>query len=152
MCRKKLSLLTLMVVWLSQLGCAYSNDRAVDGLILGGTGGALVGQAIGRNTEATIIGATVGGLLGLIVGSDIESHSYGPTPHYSNNRHHRIKKKHYSFNNYGQRCRETVTVIHRGNHNKRVVSTNCWKGRTPSHRSNKHYRYKRKHHNDRYDY
>ena len=36
--------------------------------MLGGAGGALVGQAIGGNTKSTVIGAASGALLGAVVG------------------------------------------------------------------------------------
>lgn len=48
----------------------YANQRGVDGLIIGGGAGAIVGQAIGRNAESTILGATVGGILGAVIASE----------------------------------------------------------------------------------
>jgi len=43
---------------------------------VGGVGGAatgaILGQAIGHNTEATLIGAAIGGLLGYIVGNEMD--------------------------------------------------------------------------------
>ncbi|MEE4137180.1 MAG: hypothetical protein V2I32_13965, partial [Desulforhopalus sp.] len=47
----------------ANIAIAEAGDRALNGLIIGGGSGALLGQGIGRNTEATIIGATVGGVL-----------------------------------------------------------------------------------------
>ena len=47
----------------------YSGN-AVDGFILGAGGGALAGQAIGRNTESTVIGGVVGGTVGYLVGNE----------------------------------------------------------------------------------
>ncbi|TIX73289.1 MAG: hypothetical protein E5V30_02250 [Mesorhizobium sp.] len=37
-----------------------SQQRATTGALVGGAGGALVGQAIGGNTKSTVIGAVVG--------------------------------------------------------------------------------------------
>jgi len=37
-------------------------------------GGALVGQAIGHNTEATLIGAAVGTMLGYMVGNEMDKY------------------------------------------------------------------------------
>jgi len=54
---------------------AQAGERAVDGLLLGAGGGALIGQAIGRNTESTLIGTAVGSMLGFIIGS--ENDRYG---------------------------------------------------------------------------
>jgi len=54
---------------------ANANDRGVNGLIIGGGAGALMGQAVGRNVESTIIGATVGGIIGAVIGAE-GSHRY----------------------------------------------------------------------------
>ena len=48
---------------------AYASDRSVNGLIIGGGAGAIMGQAIGRNVESTVLGATVGGILGAVIAS-----------------------------------------------------------------------------------
>ncbi|RUX00662.1 glycine zipper 2TM domain-containing protein [Mesorhizobium sp. B2-5-4] len=53
-------------------GCQSQTEgqqRATTGALLGGAGGALVGQAIGGNTKSTVIGAASGALLGAVVGS-----------------------------------------------------------------------------------
>src|SRR5438445_9964345 len=52
-------------------GCAQTEgqQRATTGALIGGAGGALVGQAIGGNTKSTVIGAASGALLGAVVGS-----------------------------------------------------------------------------------
>ncbi|MEQ1937955.1 YMGG-like glycine zipper-containing protein [Mesorhizobium sp. CN5-321] len=52
-------------------GCAQteSQQRAGTGALIGGAGGALVGQAIGRDTKSTVIGAASGALLGAVIGS-----------------------------------------------------------------------------------
>ncbi len=41
---------------------------------MGAAGGAIVGQAIGRNTGGTLIGAAVGGLLGYIIGNEMDKY------------------------------------------------------------------------------
>jgi hypothetical protein len=58
-------------------GCSQTpqQQRATTGAAVGGLGGALVGQAIGRNTESTLIGAGAGALLGAVVAT-----SGGPQP------------------------------------------------------------------------
>lgn len=52
-------------------GCANTEQeqRAGTGALLGAAGGALAGQAIGRNTKSTVIGAGAGALLGAAVGA-----------------------------------------------------------------------------------
>ncbi len=51
-------------------GCAQTEgqQRAGTGALIGGAGGALVGQAIGGNTKSTVIGAAGGALLGAVIG------------------------------------------------------------------------------------
>lgn len=52
-------------------GCASSEQerRAGTGALVGAAGGALVGQAVGRNTRSTLVGAGVGALAGAAVGT-----------------------------------------------------------------------------------
>lgn len=52
-------------------GCAQteSQQRATTGALVGGAGGAIVGQMIGGNTKGTVIGAASGALLGAVAGS-----------------------------------------------------------------------------------
>jgi len=38
----------------------------------GAAAGAIIGQAIGHNTEATLIGAAIGGLLGYVIGNEMD--------------------------------------------------------------------------------
>ena len=63
-------------------GNAMAGSNGIDGLLLGAGGGALVGQAIGRDTEGTLIGTAVGGMLGYIAGNERDK-GYGghyPSP------------------------------------------------------------------------
>ncbi|WP_315924407.1 YMGG-like glycine zipper-containing protein [Mesorhizobium sp. SP-1A] len=56
---------------LALAGCAQTEQqqRTGTGALIGGAGGALVGQAIGHDTKSTLIGAAAGTLLGAAVGS-----------------------------------------------------------------------------------
>ncbi len=55
--------------------CAGTDlNKGQQGAIGGAAGGALLGQAIGRNTEATLIGAAVGTMLGYIVGNEMDKY------------------------------------------------------------------------------
>jgi hypothetical protein len=58
-------------------GCSQTpqQQRATTGAALGAAGGALVGQAVGRDTKSTLIGAGAGALLGAVVAT-----SAGPQP------------------------------------------------------------------------
>ena len=50
-------------------GCfEVTGDKGVDTAILGGLGGAGVGQLLGRDTKSTLIGAGIGALGGYIIG------------------------------------------------------------------------------------
>ena len=60
------SFITLMIL----SGCAET--QAQKGALIGGAGGALVGQAIGRDTKATLIGAAVGAAGGTIIGNEMD--------------------------------------------------------------------------------
>ncbi len=147
---------------------AFGGDRAVNGLILGGGSGALIGQSIGHNSESTIIGATVGGVLGYIIGNNTHSSVHGSYNHittYSDNRYrhrqHRpriIKEKYRDHHRNGQTCRKTTTIIREHGIRKRIISTECWgndRHMRPtrhkfSHRNN-HYGYRnRGHHRNHY--
>jgi len=65
-------LMTLAITACSQTA---QQQRATGGAALGAAGGALVGQAIGGNTESTLIGAGAGALLGAVLAT-----SGGPQP------------------------------------------------------------------------
>ncbi|RWF67952.1 MAG: glycine zipper 2TM domain-containing protein [Mesorhizobium sp.] len=69
---KKAILAVLMTAALA--GCETQTEgqqRATTGALIGGAGGALVGQAIGGNTKSTVIGAASGALLGAVVGEQL---------------------------------------------------------------------------------
>lgn len=51
-------------------GCL--TNKAQQGGAGGAAAGALLGQAIGRNTEATLLGAAIGGMLGYVIGNEMD--------------------------------------------------------------------------------
>ena len=54
-------------------GCASTGtSKTTDGALIGATGGALLGQAIGHNTGSTLAGAALGGLAGAAIGNNEE--------------------------------------------------------------------------------
>ena len=69
-------ILTCMLIGLmgmTLVSCANVDmNKGQQGALGGAAGGALLGQAIGRDTEATLIGAAVGGMLGYIVGNEMD--------------------------------------------------------------------------------
>ncbi len=90
----------LMVSFTGAISAQADHNNGLNGLIIGAGGGAIAGQAIGRNTEATLIGTAVGSLLGYVIGNEIDRgagyhrqvHYGGPPPVI--HRQHRIVK-HY---------------------------------------------------------
>lgn len=62
----------LMVSLAGPLSARADHTNGINGLIFGAGGGAIAGQAIGRNTEATLIGTAVGSLLGYVIGNEID--------------------------------------------------------------------------------
>jgi len=64
----KLVYISLVVLLLNS--CAET--QAQKGALIGGASGALVGQAIGRDTKATLIGAAVGAAGGAIIGNEMD--------------------------------------------------------------------------------
>ncbi len=78
-----LSAATLLM--LSVSGCLTT--KAEKGGLGGAAAGAVAGQAIGRNTEATLLGAAIGGMLGYVVGNEMDkadrqkvAHTYETVP------------------------------------------------------------------------
>ena len=109
---------------------AQARDNGADGFFLGAGSGALIGQAIGRNTEATLIGTAVGSMLGYIVGNEMDKTAgdrrvtYGsPVRQYSRTRHveflppSRIQAKPV--------CRETQMLAEINGRAEKVYGTAC---------------------------
>jgi hypothetical protein len=67
----KTSIVAVAVAAFALAGCSQTEQqqRTTTGALVGAAGGALVGQAIGRDTKSTVIGAASGALLGAVVGS-----------------------------------------------------------------------------------
>ena len=72
---KRFAVMILLVVVLALSGCATTNsiprgDKGVWGAVGGAGAGAIIGQAVGHDTESTLIGTAAGGLLGYIFGNE----------------------------------------------------------------------------------
>ncbi|MEN8252342.1 MAG: glycine zipper domain-containing protein [Patescibacteria group bacterium] len=66
----KKNIIAVIVLFASVSGCNYAQMSGV-----GGAGaGALIGQAIGKNTEATLIGAAVGTMVGYMIGNEMDKY------------------------------------------------------------------------------
>lgn len=65
----------LLVVAILFTSCATTEtSKGQTGAVGGAAAGALLGQIIGRDTEATLLGAAIGGVLGYIVGNEMDKY------------------------------------------------------------------------------
>ena len=62
-------------------GCAGTGYNTQKGAAIGAGIGALAGQAIGHNTEATLIGTAAGTVLGALTGNAVDQNVMGPRLH-----------------------------------------------------------------------
>jgi hypothetical protein len=74
-------ILVLVVLILTTAATAQADqylkiNKGIKGLLLGAGGGALAGQAIGRDTQSTLIGTTIGTLVGYMVGNEMDKNSF----------------------------------------------------------------------------
>ncbi len=75
--KKTMAIITSLVLCACLLSCAgvtQSESKGKTGVLIGGAGGAILGQVIGKNTESTLIGAGLGALLGGLAGQQIGSY------------------------------------------------------------------------------
>ena len=69
----KITFVLLSVVLLFVVSCSSHQDaNARKGGVTGAAAGAMIGQAIGGDTESTLLGATVGSLLGYAIGQEMD--------------------------------------------------------------------------------
>ena len=64
----------LVILILSVLCSSCLTTKGQQGAVGGAAGGAILGQLIGGDTEATLIGAALGGLAGYIVGNEMDKY------------------------------------------------------------------------------
>jgi uncharacterized protein YcfJ len=83
-------------------GC---NDAQAGGL-LGAGGGALLGQAIGRDTTSTLIGAGAGALTGYIIGNEMDKDRYQRGGRYREYRRDCPDYGYYEYREYRHSCRD----------------------------------------------
>ncbi len=68
----KLLVVSVLLSLISLSACASEDYNTQKGAAIGAIGGALAGQAIGRNTAGTLIGAAGGALVGAVAGNAID--------------------------------------------------------------------------------
>lgn len=70
----KVRLTHFFLLCLAFLLASCLSNKGQMGAVGGAGAGAILGQAIGHNTEGTLIGAAAGGLLGYIVGNEMDKY------------------------------------------------------------------------------
>lgn len=122
--------------------CAQTGlTKGQQGAMGGGAGGALIGQMIGHNTEATLIGAAVGTMLGYIVGNEMDKYDRKQLNHVyergvsgnpaawvnpdSGNRYTVIPQPAYSDPNSNQPCRKAEIIALIDGREERTYTVAC---------------------------
>ena len=117
-------------------------NKGISGLLLGAGGGAIAGQAIGRDTESTLIGTAVGTLFGYVVGNEMDKGNgqteqvrYRPAPlpapaYYDQRNDYRYRYEPVDQRPYytDNECREVEILGTMSGDPERLVTTAC---RTP---------------------
>jgi hypothetical protein len=67
--KRQIAIVMVSVAMLAGCSSTEQGRRAGTGALVGAAGGALVGQAIGRDTTSTLIGAAAGSVIGAGVGA-----------------------------------------------------------------------------------
>lgn len=71
---KKYISITAVCLSLLVSSCAVQTNRAQSGAVMGAAGGAIIGQAIGHNHQATLLGALAGTMIGYMVGNEMDKY------------------------------------------------------------------------------
>jgi surface antigen len=141
---KKLILITISAVSITT--SAYAGQQnSLGGLIIGAGSGALMGQAIGRDTESTLVGTAVGSVIGYIIGNEMDKDSqiyyrpaprqpahYKPAPHRPVVHHEKyVTTHHYHYGNSKpyrprrQQCKEAEILGTVHGKAKKIYGTVC---------------------------
>lgn len=100
----------------------YSDDRLLTGTLLGAGGGALIGQAIGGDTESTLVGTFIGGAIGLAAGSSYHD-GHGSSSvrfKYSSHHPHHYHRVHKPYRYYDRHYRKYHHRPHYKHYRKHV--------------------------------
>jgi len=115
------------------------NHNDIRGVIVGAGGGALLGQAIGRNTQSTVMGTAIGSVVGYLVGKEMDR-STGYSRISSHRREHPVRYEYYEpINEYhrvqrwerpthGRQCREAEILGTIGGKARKMYGTVCRTG------------------------
>jgi len=120
---KKTLLMTMSALTLSaELAVASNASQAGIG---GAAGGAIIGQAIGRNTESTLLGTAIGGVLGYMIGNEMDKPSMTTT----NAVYYPTQAPAPRYLPPEPECREVEVLATINGRAERVYSTACFNGR-----------------------
>ena len=138
---KKTILPVLLILSLLTASCQTTGNKARTGAGIGAASGALIGQAIGRNTEATLIGAAVGGLVGYIIGNEMDKNDRerlktvyetgpsGKTAAWTNpdtgNQYEVTPQAAYTHQQTDQICREAEVLATIDGKTEKTTATSC---------------------------
>lgn len=140
---KKMYTVLLLAATIALTSCTGQVTRGQSGAGIGAAGGAIVGQAIGKSTEATLIGMAVGATLGYIVGNEMDKDRYSrvhvapqpvvyappppPPPRYYDayRPSHNVRQHHRPRYRTAEVCRETVVVREGYGHTRKEITTVC---------------------------
>ena len=70
---KAMQIITVFLSLFMLSSCMMANKSQMGGAG-GAAGGALLGQAIGHDTESTLLGAAIGGMLGYVIGNEMDKY------------------------------------------------------------------------------
>jgi uncharacterized protein YcfJ len=147
---KKLIIATITLITVfAATSQAHSSDRIVTGTLIGAGSGALIGQAIGGDTESTLLGTAIGGFVGLTASSlhhqshvsssvHIGYNSYYPKKYRNNHKgqryyhprhhnyspkgHHYKKSRHYDRRHHYTPAKKVVIKhVYKNNHQHKVT-------------------------------
>ena len=146
-----ISIIALITVF-AATSQAHSTDRVLAGTLIGAGSGALIGQAIGGDTESTILGTAIGGIVGFTAGSLHHPGHVSSSLHIGYNtsypgdyhRHYKGYRNYYPrhHNYYHQRHHYKKSRYYENNHHytprNKIIIKNVYKN-VNHYKVNKHY-------------
>lgn len=112
---------------------AEAQDNASGGLLWGAGSGALLGQAIGRDTQATLLGTAIGGVLGYIVGNEMDKEAMPVAQRRTMYQETEWPSAHRRDQRHSERratprleCRETEILAYVDGRPETVLATACY--------------------------
>lgn len=121
---KKLITGLTMVMSLSVPFQAGADSSAVNGLLLGAGGGALIGQAVGRDTKGTLVGTAIGSVLGYAIGNEMDKEGvYRPVARSTGYQQPRMVVVRPESQEV---CRETEILATINGRAETIYGTSCW--------------------------